>query len=158
MQLFSAFLGSMFPEEFQDSLPSAFVMIFIWSAPICQAAAAFVAIRYIQRNPDKQKPGVICLIAALVFFTANSFLSMMLTGLANWDTSHFGWFAAERRGCAMNRNYSMICYIVSYILSMTCMPAMVTACHHFKCDCHCAAGEKTGSSWAAYFSGVRRIM
>lgn len=28
----------------------------------------------------------------------------------------------------MNRNYSMICYIVSYILSMTCMPAMVTAC------------------------------
>ena len=28
----------------------------------------------------------------------------------------------------MNRNYSVICYIVSYILSMTCMPALATAC------------------------------
>ena len=28
----------------------------------------------------------------------------------------------------MNRNFSVICYIVSYILSMTCMPVMVTAC------------------------------
>lgn len=25
----------------------------------------------------------------------------------------------------MNRNYSVICYIVSYILSMTCMPAII---------------------------------
>ena len=90
VQLFSAFLGCLLPEEIQDSLPSALVMIVIWSAPICQAAAAFVAIRYIQRNPDKQKMGVICLIVALVFFTANSFLSMLLTGLASWDTSHFG--------------------------------------------------------------------
>ncbi len=28
----------------------------------------------------------------------------------------------------MNRNFSVICYIVSYVLSMTCMPVMVTAC------------------------------
>lgn len=84
------FLISVIPEQFQDLIPSAFVMLFIWFVPICQAAASFVAIRYIQRNPDKQKQGVICLIVALVFFTANSFLSMMLTGLASWDTSHFG--------------------------------------------------------------------
>ena len=69
----------------------------------------------------------------------------------------------------MNRNYSVICYIVSYILSMTCMPALATACwitdtmiqqrcaggmavagHYFKCACHCAAGEKTGSHARCY--------
>ena len=86
VQLFFAFLGSMIPEQFQDLIPSALVMFFIWSVPICQAAACFVAIRYIQRNPDKQKQGVICLI----FFTANSIFSTLLTGMANWDTSHFG--------------------------------------------------------------------
>ena len=69
---------------------AALVMFFIWSVPICQAAACFVAIRYIQRNPDKQKQGVICLVIALIFFTANSIFSTLLTGMANWDTSHFG--------------------------------------------------------------------
>jgi hypothetical protein len=90
VQLFFAFLGSMIPEQFQDLIPSALVMFFIWSVPICQAAACFVAIRYIQRNPDKQKQGVICLVIALIFFTANSIFSTLLTGMANWDTSHFG--------------------------------------------------------------------
>ena len=46
VQLFFAFLGSMIPEQFQDLIPSALVMFFIWSVPICQAAACFVAIRY----------------------------------------------------------------------------------------------------------------
>ena len=50
VQLFFAFLGSMIPEQFQDLIPSALVMFFIWSVPICQAAACFVAIRYIQRS------------------------------------------------------------------------------------------------------------
>ena len=90
VQLFFAFLGSMIPEQFQDLIPSALVMFFIWSVPICQAAACFVAIRYIQRNPDKQKQGVICLVIALIFITANSIFSTLLTGMANWDTSHFG--------------------------------------------------------------------
>ena len=90
VQLFFAFLGSMIPGQFQDLIPSALVMFFIWSVPICQAAACFVAIRYIQRNPDKQKQGVICLVIALIFFTANSIFSTLLTGMANWDTSHFG--------------------------------------------------------------------
>lgn len=87
VQLFFAFLGSMIPEQFQDLIPSALVMFFIWCVPICQAAACFVAI---QRNPDKQKQGVICLVIALIFFTANSIFSTLLTGMANWDTSHFG--------------------------------------------------------------------
>lgn len=47
VQLFFAFLGSMIPEQFQDLIPSALVMFFIWFVPICQAAACFVAIRYI---------------------------------------------------------------------------------------------------------------
>ena len=33
---------------------------------------------------------VICLVIALIFFTANSIFSTLLTGMANWDTSHFG--------------------------------------------------------------------
>ena len=74
VQLFFAFLGSMIPEQFQDLIPSALVMFFIWSVPICQAAACFVAIRYIQRNPDKQKQGVICLVIA---FPVGYFLSRL---------------------------------------------------------------------------------
>ena len=31
VQLFFAFLGSMIPEQFQDLIPSALVMFFIWS-------------------------------------------------------------------------------------------------------------------------------
>lgn len=63
---------------------------FIWLPVIWQLVSCFLAIRFLKRNPNQKKKGVLCLIFAILVLVFIGYLSLAFTGLVNKDFSRFG--------------------------------------------------------------------
>ena len=72
------------------SMPTGLALFFLWCPVIWQMSAVFFAIRFFKNNPRKKMKAWSGLILSVVFLIFAGFFALAITGLATWDTSHFG--------------------------------------------------------------------
>lgn len=70
--------------------PTSVFLVFAWCVVVWQIVACTLAIKFWMQNPDEHKKGAISLIVAFLFLLLVAYLALAITGLATWDTSHFG--------------------------------------------------------------------
>lgn len=70
--------------------PTSVFLVFAWCVVVWQIVACALAIKFWMQNPDEHKKGAISLIVAFLFLLLVAYLALAITGLATWDTSHFG--------------------------------------------------------------------
>ena len=70
--------------------PTSVFLVFAWCVVVWQIVACALAIKFWKQNPDEHKKGAISLIVAFLFLLLVTYLALAITGLATWDTSHFG--------------------------------------------------------------------
>ena len=72
------------------SMPTGLALFLLWCPVIWQISAVFFAIRFFKNNPRKKMKAWSGLILSVVFLIFVGFFALAITGLATWDTSHFG--------------------------------------------------------------------
>lgn len=70
--------------------PTSVFLVFAWCVVVWQIVACALAIKFWMQNPGEHKKGAISLIVAFLFLLLVVYLALAITGLATWDTSHFG--------------------------------------------------------------------